>query len=85
MIPKSENRFPACAKPRKSRFLPFDASAGEARSDKIMFKQKAKAKSKFDFDSVRFSFMVSPCGAECAPYLAAADRRVRQLRVGHGA
>jgi hypothetical protein len=34
MIPKSENRFPACAKL---------ASAGEAKSDKIMLKQKARA------------------------------------------
>ena len=34
MIPKSGNRFPAFAKP---------ASAGEARSDKIMRKQKDRA------------------------------------------
>jgi hypothetical protein len=34
MIPKSGNRFPACAKP---------ASVGEGRSDKIMLKQKARA------------------------------------------
>jgi hypothetical protein len=33
MIPKSGNRFPAFAKP---------ASAGEARSEKIMLKQKAR-------------------------------------------
>src|SRR5262249_15921429 len=62
MIAKCGYRFPACAMPPKSLYLPFDASAGEARSDKIMLKQKAKAKSGFDFDSVRFSFMVSPCG-----------------------
>jgi hypothetical protein len=31
MIPKSGNRFPACAKP---------ASAGEGRSEKIMRQQK---------------------------------------------
>jgi hypothetical protein len=37
-------RFPACAKPRLSRLLSFDASAGEARSEKIMLKQQAKAK-----------------------------------------
>jgi len=80
MIPKTENRFPACAKPRQSRFLPFDASAGEARSDKVMLKQKAKAKSRFDFESFRFSFMTAHCSPECAVCPAASDPRVR-----HGA
>jgi hypothetical protein len=32
-------RFPACAKPRQWRAFPFDASAGEARSEKIMRKK----------------------------------------------
>jgi hypothetical protein len=41
MIPKSGNRFPACAKPRQTFVLPFDASAGEGRSEKIMLKQKS--------------------------------------------
>jgi hypothetical protein len=39
MIPKSGNRFPACAKPSQSRVLSFEASAGEARLDKIIRKQ----------------------------------------------
>jgi hypothetical protein len=43
MIPKSGNRFPACAKLRQTFVFPFDASAGEGRSDKIMLKQKARA------------------------------------------
>ena len=42
MIPKSGNRFPAFAKPANSlSFKPSHAaSAGEARSDKIMLKLK---------------------------------------------
>jgi hypothetical protein len=43
MIPKSGNRFPACAKPEQPFALSFDASAGEVRSEKIMLKQKARA------------------------------------------
>ena len=39
MIPKSGYRFPACAKPVARFFLSLDASAGEARSEKIMHKQ----------------------------------------------
>jgi hypothetical protein len=44
MIPKSGLRFPACAKHRQRRGVSFDASAGEARSEKIMLKQQPKAK-----------------------------------------
>jgi len=44
MIPKNGNRFPAFAKLRHRFVVSFDASAGEARSEKIMRKQKAKAK-----------------------------------------
>src|SRR5690242_2822858 len=40
MIPKSGNRFRACAKPWPPNFVWLDASAGEARSDKIMLKQR---------------------------------------------
>src|SRR5262245_20299998 len=36
MIPKSGHRFPACAKPCRPRMSSCSASAGEARSDKIM-------------------------------------------------
>jgi hypothetical protein len=39
-MPKSGYRFPACAKPRRTFVVPFDASAGEGRSEKIMIKQK---------------------------------------------
>jgi hypothetical protein len=39
MIPKSGHRFPAFAKPLQTLVPPFDASAGEARSEKIMLKQ----------------------------------------------
>jgi hypothetical protein len=42
MIPKSENRLPACANPWHRFVVLFDASAGEGRSDKIMLKQKAR-------------------------------------------
>jgi hypothetical protein len=42
MIPKSGFRFPARAKPCQSRFRTFDATAGEGRSEKIMFKNKLK-------------------------------------------
>jgi hypothetical protein len=40
MIPKSGNRFPACAKPLPRLAGWLDASAGEARSEKIMRQQK---------------------------------------------
>jgi len=36
MIPKSGNRFPACAKPLVCFVVWFVASAGEGRSEKIM-------------------------------------------------
>jgi hypothetical protein len=39
MIPKSGNRFPACAKPRHRFVVSFNASAGEGRPEKIMLKQ----------------------------------------------
>jgi hypothetical protein len=42
MIPKSGNRFPACAKPMHRFVVSFDASAGEVRSDKIMRKQNVR-------------------------------------------
>jgi hypothetical protein len=40
VIPKSGHRFPACAKPRQTFVPPFDASAGEGRSEKIMLNKK---------------------------------------------
>jgi hypothetical protein len=40
MIPKSGNRFPACAKPLVEFIVWLDASAGEGRSEKIMRQQK---------------------------------------------
>jgi hypothetical protein len=40
MIPKSGYRFPACAKPWPLNVVWLDASAGEARSEKIMLKQE---------------------------------------------
>jgi len=45
MIRKSRYRFSACAKPRQSLAVSFDASAGVAKFEKIMLKQKAEAKS----------------------------------------
>jgi hypothetical protein len=41
MIPKSGNRFPACAKPSEYSFIRLDASAGEGRSEQIMLKDDA--------------------------------------------
>jgi hypothetical protein len=43
MIPKSGNRFPACAKPIERIIVWLDASAGEGRSEKIMHQQKLRA------------------------------------------
>jgi hypothetical protein len=40
MIPKSGNRFPACAKPWHEIIVWLDASAGEGRSEKIMLQEK---------------------------------------------
>jgi hypothetical protein len=48
MIPKSGYRFPACAKPWLPIAVPFDASAGEGRSEKIMLRQQAQAKYRID-------------------------------------
>jgi hypothetical protein len=42
MIPKSGNRFPACAKPWHRLALSVGASAGEGRSEKIMLKNKSR-------------------------------------------
>jgi pyroglutamyl-peptidase len=42
MMPKSGHLFPACAKPRQRLTLSFDASAGEARSEKIMRKNNIR-------------------------------------------
>jgi hypothetical protein len=39
MIPKSGNRFPACAKRGARCVVWLDASAGEGRSEKIMRQQ----------------------------------------------
>jgi hypothetical protein len=39
MIRKVGNRFPACAKPSQLVVRSFNASAGEARSEKIMLKR----------------------------------------------
>jgi hypothetical protein len=44
MIPKSGYRFPAGAKLRWPLAVSSNASAGEARSEKIMLKQQSKAK-----------------------------------------
>jgi hypothetical protein len=54
-------------------------------SDKIMLKQEAKAKSRFDFASFRFSFMTAHCSAESAARPAASDPRVRQACDQYGA
>jgi hypothetical protein len=43
MIRKSGNRFRACAKPWRLFANWLDASAGEARSEKIMLNQNAGA------------------------------------------
>jgi hypothetical protein len=40
MIPKSGNRFPACAKPFLKFVVGLDASGGEGRSEKIMLHEK---------------------------------------------
>jgi hypothetical protein len=43
MIPKSGYRFPACVKPMARFVVWHDASAGEARSEKIMRQQEVKS------------------------------------------
>jgi hypothetical protein len=40
MIPKSGNRFPACAKPAVEFIVWLDASVGEGRSEKIMRQER---------------------------------------------
>jgi hypothetical protein len=54
--------------------------SGNRLSGKIMLKQKTKAKSRFDFESFRLSFMTSDCSPGCAAGPAASDTRGR-----HGA
>ncbi len=48
MIPKTGNRFPACAKPGQPLVPLFEASAGEGRSDKIMRKHETRMIPKFN-------------------------------------
>jgi hypothetical protein len=55
MIPKSGCRFPARAKPCQPLVPSIDASAGQARSEKIMLKEQVKAKCRFNQKSFRFS------------------------------
>jgi hypothetical protein len=45
MIPKSGYRFPACAKPVARFVVWLDASAGEAKSEKIMRQQEGESRS----------------------------------------
>jgi hypothetical protein len=54
--PRSEGgyRFPACAKPLPADRPSFDASAGEGRLEKIMLKQQAKTKCRFNQNQFRF-------------------------------
>jgi hypothetical protein len=54
MIPKSGNRFAACAKPLQRLVLSFIASAGEGegRSDKIMRKRLQNARPNYFRDVV---------------------------------
>jgi hypothetical protein len=59
--------------------------SGNWFSDKIMLKQEAKAKLRFDFASFRFSFMTAHCSAECTACPAASDPRVRQACDQYGA
>jgi hypothetical protein len=50
-------RFPACAKHRQRLSVSFDASAGEARSEKIMRDNKLKRND--DSTPFRFSMMIA--------------------------
>jgi hypothetical protein len=52
MIPKSGQRFPACAKPCQFSDR-LDATAGEGRSEKIMFQEKG-----LDHDLTRLNRIV---------------------------
>jgi hypothetical protein len=54
MIPKTGYRFSACAKPRQRPSVRVEASAGEGRSEKIMLKQQAKARWRFNLIPFRF-------------------------------
>jgi hypothetical protein len=54
--------------------------SGNQFSDKIMGKQKAKAKSRLDFEWFRLSFVTAHCSPECTARPAASGPRVR-----HGA
>jgi hypothetical protein len=57
MIPKSGYRFSACAKPCQQLVPSIMASAGEATSEKIMLKRKAKAKC--EINSIHFALAPS--------------------------
>jgi hypothetical protein len=59
MIPKSGYRFSACAKPCLQFVPSINASADEAKSEKIMLKQKAKAKCEINLNSFRFSSVIA--------------------------
>jgi hypothetical protein len=65
MIPKSGYRFPACAKPRHRFIVSFDASAGEGRSEKIMLKQQAKVKCRFNQNHLALASLIMPDRRGC--------------------
>jgi hypothetical protein len=48
MIPKSGDRFPACAKPWIGFVTWLSASAGEGRSEKIMLNHKTQTMIRFN-------------------------------------
>jgi hypothetical protein len=59
MIPKSGYRFSACAKPCQQLVPSIMAPTGEARSEKIMLKRKAKAKCEINLNSFCFSSVIA--------------------------
>jgi hypothetical protein len=65
MIPKSGYRFSACAKPLLTLVCSFDASASEGRSEKIMLKQQAKAKCRFNQNHFALASLIMPDRRGC--------------------
>jgi hypothetical protein len=65
MIPKSGYRFPACAKPLRTLVRSLDASAGEGRSGKIMLKQQAKVKRRFNQNHLALASLIMPDRRGC--------------------
>src|SRR5262249_46346650 len=78
MMPKSGDRFPACAKPFDGTSIWLDASAGEGRSENIMLQKEPKGGCRFEEKASRFEVLIG-LGGNVGDVRATLDRAVATL------